>query len=102
MAVPEDFFHAMSDNTRQRILILLDEKPRCVRDIVDNFRISQPSISRHLSVLKSVGLVNDERSGQKVVYSLNHEWLRSCCEDSFNRFNCCKSLFKSRIFKEVT
>ncbi len=91
----EDFFHAMSDNTRQEILVLLDKKPRCVRDIAKKFCISQPSISRHLSVLKNAGLVSDERNGQKIIYSLNQDWLRSCCENNFARFSCCKSLFKS-------
>jgi len=95
MADPEDFFQAMSDNTRQKILVLLDKKPRCVRDIAKNFCISQPSISRHLSVLKNAGLVSDKRNGQEVVYTLNQGWLRSCCEDNFTKYNCCKSLFKS-------
>ena len=95
MTISEGFFNAMSDNTRQAILVLLDEKPRCVRDIVEKFRISQPSISRHLLILKNAGLVKNERNGQEIIYSLNQKWLRSCCEDSFNKFNCCKSLFKS-------
>ena len=95
MTVSEDFFHAMSDNTRQDILVLLGERPRCVRDIVKNFCISQPSISRHLAVLKNAGLVIDERNGQEVIYSLNQGWLRSCFEDSFSKFSCCRKLFKS-------
>lgn len=90
----ENFFHAMSDKTRQRILLLLEEKPRCVGDIVEMFRISQPSISRHLTVLKNAGLVKDERRGQQIIYSLNQEWLRDCCADNFMKFTCCKSLFK--------
>ena len=95
MTVSENFFHAMSDNTRQDILVLLGEKPRCVRDIVEKFRISQPSISRHLLVLKNAGLVMNKRNGKEVIYSLNQRWLRSCCEASFSKFSCCRNLFKT-------
>ena len=40
-------------------------------EIADCFDISKPSISHHLTVLKTSGLVLDERRGQNIVYSLN-------------------------------
>ena len=89
----ENLFQAMSDGTRQRILLLLQERARCVGALVEEFHLSQPTISKHLTILKNAGLVKDERQGQQVVYSLNCEGLRSCCADYFKRFSCCHSLF---------
>ena len=66
-----DAFKALSDPTRRRILELLTERDLTAGEIADCFDISKPSISHHLSVLKSAGLVLDERKGQNIVYSLN-------------------------------
>ena len=66
-----DAFKALSDPTRRRILELLTERDMTAGEIADCFDISKPSISHHLSVLKSSGLVLDERRGQNIVYSLN-------------------------------
>ena len=45
-------FKALADGTRQEILQLLEEQPYTVGEIVSKFNLSQPTISRHLSVLK--------------------------------------------------
>lgn len=90
----ESFFQAMSDGTRQRILLLLQDGDRCVGELVSEFHLSQPTISKHLMILKNVGLVKDQRRGQHVFYSLNQEWLRDCCAGYFKKFNCCSSFFK--------
>ena len=50
-------FKALSDGTRQEILRLLEHNERTVGEIVGNFELSQPTISRHLSVLKEANLV---------------------------------------------
>ena len=65
------FFKALSDQTRREILRLLERHPRSVGEIVDNFQLSQPTISRHLSVLREADLVIDQRRGQHVIYRLN-------------------------------
>ncbi|MBN1035703.1 winged helix-turn-helix transcriptional regulator [Clostridium botulinum] len=66
-----DAFKALSDNTRRKILDLLNEKDMTAGDIADYFQITKPSISHHLSILKQAGLVSDERKGQYIYYSLN-------------------------------
>ncbi len=66
-----DAFKALSDNTRRKILDLLNEKDMAAGDIADYFQITKPSISHHLSILKQAGLVSDERKGQYIYYSLN-------------------------------
>ncbi|MCK4267491.1 MAG: winged helix-turn-helix transcriptional regulator [Actinomycetia bacterium] len=89
------FFQAISDNRRQQILTHLEEKPRCVSELVDLFQVSQSCISKHLSVLKNAGLVDARRCGQNVIYSLNQEKITSCCRDFFRNFECCSHMFTS-------
>jgi DNA-binding transcriptional ArsR family regulator len=64
-------FKALSDPTRRRILSLLGERERTVNEIVAEFSLSQPAISRHLGVLREAGLVSAVRRGQSVVYALD-------------------------------
>jgi len=85
---------AVADPTRQQILKLLEEKPRTVSEIGEHFSHAQPTISRHLSVLKNAGLVEAERQGQHVVYSLRPAGLQSVCHGFFGNFQCCSGLFR--------
>ena len=64
-------FKALSDPTRREILRLLGRKEMSVGEIVYRFAMSQPSISRHLAVLRAAGLVTARREGQNVVYGLD-------------------------------
>lgn len=66
-----DAFKALADPNRRKILELLSEGDKNAGEIADFFKISKPSISHHLSILKSGGLISDERQGQNIVYSLN-------------------------------
>jgi len=72
-------FRALSDETRQRILILLKEQPMSVGQIVGHFSLAQPTISRHLAVLRQAGLVRAERSRQHMIYRLVTDPLNRCC-----------------------
>lgn len=82
-------FKALSDSTRQQILRLLEDQQRSVGDIVSNFELSQPTISRHLSVLKEADLVIDQRQGQNVIYRLNDEALSASMHEFFGQFQSC-------------
>ena len=64
-------FKALSDKTRRDILVLLKQRDMTAGEIAENFSISKPSISHHLSVLKAANLVIDIKEGQKIIYSLN-------------------------------
>ncbi len=66
-----EVFKALADPTRRKILDLLKEKDLTAGDIADHFEMSKPSISNHLKILKSAGLVLDEKKGQFIIYSLN-------------------------------
>jgi ArsR family transcriptional regulator, arsenate/arsenite/antimonite-responsive transcriptional repressor len=69
--VNDSAFKALSDPTRREILRLLGRGEMSVGEIVDRFAMSQPSISRHLALLRAAGLVTARREGQNVVYVLD-------------------------------
>jgi ArsR family transcriptional regulator, arsenate/arsenite/antimonite-responsive transcriptional repressor len=66
-----DVFKALGDPTRRKILDLLKERDLTAGDIAEQFDMSKPSISNHLKILKTAGLVIDEKKGQYIIYSLN-------------------------------
>ena len=68
-------FHALSDETRLRILQQLQAGEQCVCDLTDVFQTGQSRLSFHLKVLREAGLVLDRREGRWMYYSLNQEGL---------------------------
>ncbi len=64
---------ALADPTRIVILYILSEESSNVNDLVKATGQSQPLISRHLKVLRERGMVNTERDGSSVIYSLADE-----------------------------
>ena len=82
---------ALSDDTRQKIIALFfTQKELCVTDIAEHFRLSRPTISHHLNLMKRVKLLNARKEGKEVYYSFNRahvtklmgsvlESLKRCC-----------------------
>jgi ArsR family transcriptional regulator len=80
---------AAGESTRLRILNLLRFGKICVGDLQFVLGVPQATVSRHLSILRSSGLVSDSRQGTRVVYSFSqtatpqtealHELLDKCC-----------------------
>ena len=69
-AAPDELFRALGDPTRRAIFErLVSEGEQTVRALTDHAGISQPAVSKHLGVLKSVGLVRDRPEGRQVHYS---------------------------------
>jgi ArsR family transcriptional regulator len=64
-------FKALSDETRLRIVKLLENGELCVCDIVAALDMVQPKVSFHLGVLKNAGLLKDRKKGKWVHYSLD-------------------------------
>ncbi|MBL3655807.1 autorepressor SdpR family transcription factor [Fulvivirga sediminis] len=64
-------FKALNDHTRREILELLKQKDMSAGEIADHFNMGKPSISHHLDLLKQAELVNSEKQGQFVIYSLS-------------------------------
>ena len=71
-------FKALADKNRLRILKMLQCKKMCVCELSAALGITRPSVSRHLSLMKDAGLVQDERNGQWIDYSL--------CTDTINEY----------------
>ncbi len=68
-------FHALSDETRLRIVQRLLSGEQCVCNLTDFLDAGQSRLSFHLKTLKDAGLVEDRRDGRWIHYSLNHEAL---------------------------
>lgn len=66
-------FKALSDETRLRIIKLLEQGELCVCDITAALDMVQPKISFHLSALKEAGLIKDRKQGKWIHYSLNEQ-----------------------------
>ena len=86
------FFKALSDETRREILALLERRERNVSEIVRRFNLTQPTISRHLQVLREARLVRCERRGQHMVYRLDPDTLATAAVSFFGRFGRCRRL----------
>jgi len=72
-------FKAFGDPTRLKILALLTKGELTVNQITSEIGLSQPTISRHLGILREAGVVTDRRDGQQVFYSLQKKEVSDCC-----------------------
>jgi len=64
------FFKALADETRLRIVKLLQVREMCVCEVMVALGLTQPTASHHLGLLENVGLVKDRKEGKWVFYSL--------------------------------
>jgi DNA-binding transcriptional ArsR family regulator len=80
----DSVFKALSDPTRRKILELLTEKDMTAGEIADHFKISKPSISHHLNLLKNSELILGEKQGQNILYSLNTTALQELIKWFYN------------------
>src|SRR5690348_9327121 len=87
-ATTSDAFNAVAEPRRRDILNFLALQERPVGEIVDELGLEQPSVSKHLRVLKDVGLVRARRDGRRVLYRTNAEAIRPLHEwtETFARF----------------
>ena len=87
MATTSDAFNAVAEPRRRDILSFLAMQERPVGDIVDELGMEQPSVSKHLKVLREVGLVAARREGRQILYRTNAEAIRPLHEwtETFER-----------------
>ena len=83
-ATSSDVFNAVAEARRREILVYIATTERSVSDIVAALRLRQPSVSKHLKVLRDVGLVGVRQEGRRRWYRTNaeaiqplHEWTRT-------------------------
>ncbi len=75
-ATTSDVFNAVAESRRRDILIILASQERSVGDIVALLGLEQPSVSKHLRVLRAVDLVRARRDGKQMFYQTNVEAIR--------------------------
>jgi DNA-binding transcriptional ArsR family regulator len=74
-------FKALADPTRRQILQYLKARELAAGEIVERLPISGPSVSRHLAILKSAGLVRERRNGNRILYRLDADRLALTVSD---------------------
>jgi DNA-binding transcriptional ArsR family regulator len=87
-ATTSDVFNAIAEPRRREILMLLRGGERPVTEVARELGMPQPGASKHLRVLREVGLVRDRRAGKQRLYGLDARQLRSVHEwtGGFERF----------------
>ena len=87
-ATTSDAFNAVAEPRRRQILNYLALQERPVGEIVASLGLPQPSVSKHLRVLRHVGLVNLRRDGRQKLYRTNPEAIRPVHEwtSTFERY----------------
>ncbi|MCB1033499.1 MAG: winged helix-turn-helix transcriptional regulator [Acidobacteria bacterium] len=83
-------FRALSDGTRQQILLFLEEHHRTEEELIQRFDLSDPTISRHLTILKEAELVLEGRRGDSKTYRLNDDLLTASVHSFFGSFRSCQ------------
>ncbi len=79
-ATTSDPFNAVAEPRRRQILEYLAGGERAVGDVVIRLGMEQPSVSKHLSVLRQVGLVRVRRHGRQMLYQANGDGIRPLFE----------------------
>jgi DNA-binding transcriptional ArsR family regulator len=106
-ATTTDAFNAVAEPRRRQILDLLAQGEKAVNDLVERLRVAQPVVSKHLRVLRQVGLVEARDEGRQRIYSLNgyrlkpiHDWVQSYERTWSERFDRLESVVKELQEKE--
>ncbi|HTD46083.1 MAG TPA: metalloregulator ArsR/SmtB family transcription factor [bacterium] len=84
-ATTTDAFNAIAEPRRRAIIsVLVDGRAHAVGEVVERLRIPQPAVSKHLGVLRKVGIVSVGRHGRRRLYRLNakelkpvHDWVKT-------------------------
>lgn len=87
-ATTSDAFNAVAEPRRRQILVLLAEREHSVNEIVESLSVDQPSVSKHLRVLRDTGLVRVRCNGRQKLYRTNAEGIRPLHEwaSEFERY----------------
>jgi len=87
-ATTSDVFNAIAEPQRREILALLRAGERPVTDLAQKLGMTQPGASKHLRVLREVGLVRDRKSGKQRLYCIDARGLRAVHDwtGGFERF----------------
>jgi DNA-binding transcriptional ArsR family regulator len=94
VATTTDAFNAVAEPRRRQILDVLAGGERPVNDLVEQLGLAQPLVSKHLRVLRTVGLVDVRDEGRQRIYRLNgrslkpiHDWVKNYEQAWTERFD---------------
>jgi DNA-binding transcriptional ArsR family regulator len=106
-ATTTDAFNAVAEPRRREILDVLADGERPVNDLVELLGLAQPQVSKHLRVLREVGLVDVRDCGRQRMYRLNgqplkpiHDWVKSFAQTWNERFDAMEELLDELKGKE--
>jgi DNA-binding transcriptional ArsR family regulator len=106
-ATTADAFNAVAEPRRRQILDVLASGERPVNDLVVELGVAQPQVSKHLKVLREVGLVDVRGEGRQRMYRLNghslkpiHDWVKSYERTWRERFEALDGLLEELKAKE--
>ncbi len=106
-ATTTDAFNAVAEPRRREILDLLVDGELSVNEIVERLGMSQPQVSKHLRVLREVGLADVREQGRQRVYRLNgqplksiHDWVTAYEEAWSDRFEALDAVLDELKGKE--
>jgi DNA-binding transcriptional ArsR family regulator len=106
-ATTADAFNAVAEPRRRQILDVLAGGERPVNDLVEILSLAQPLISKHLRVLREVGLVEVRGEGRRRIYRLNsrslkpiHEWIEKYAQSWNERFEALDEVLEELKSKE--
>jgi DNA-binding transcriptional ArsR family regulator len=107
-ATTADAFNAVAEPRRRQILDVLAGGERPVNDLVRRLGIAQPQVSKHLRVLREVGVVDVRNDGRQRLYRLNghalkpiHDWVRGYERTWSERFDQLDAVLKELKEKEA-
>jgi DNA-binding transcriptional ArsR family regulator len=107
-ATTTDAFNAVAEPRRREILEYLAASERPVEEIVIALRLAQPSVSKHLRVLRDVGLVHVRRNGRHKLYKTNaqalrplHEWTKTFEKLWTHQLNRIKELAEQKELEKM-
>jgi DNA-binding transcriptional ArsR family regulator len=107
-ATTTDAFNAVAEPRRRQILDFLADGERSVNDLVNLLGIIQPLVSKHLRVLREVGVVDVREDGRQRLYRLNgqalkpiHDWIKPYENTWSERFNLMDVVLEELQQKEV-
>ena len=83
---PVLFAKALADETRQKIMKICCCNWISVNEIVDHLKVTQPTVSHHLAILREAGLVDVREEGKQTFYQLNQNRITVCCGELRTNF----------------
>lgn len=106
-ATTADAFNALAERRRRQIVDVLASGERPVSDLVERLRLAQPQVSKHLRVLREVGIVDVREDGRRRLYRLNgtalkpiHDWVKPFERLWSERFDALEAVLEDLKEKE--